>query len=91
MPGEEARMFKQTIDLLRKLKPKSVSINFFQPYRGTKLREVALQDGAIGSDNIISDSNTCLDLKTFSREKIIEYYENFSKYLEGEIEFEESF
>jgi radical SAM superfamily enzyme YgiQ (UPF0313 family) len=89
MPHEEERMFHQTIDLLRRLKPKSVSINYFQPYLGTRMRVMAIEQGYISKDHIITDSNTCLDMPQFKKERVIHYYENFKKYLDGEMELPE--
>ena len=90
MPGEKEEMFKETIGLLRKLKPKSISVNYFAPFRGTLLREKAVESGYIPSDYIISDSTVCLDMPEFKRERIIHYYDNFSKYLESELKLEDA-
>ncbi len=86
MPYEEEGMFAETLKLLRKIQPKSVSINYFQPYRGTLMRDWAVELGYIDKDHIIDESNTCLDMPEFRKERIIHYYENFSKYLDGELE-----
>ena len=85
LPGEREEMFRKTIDLLRKLQPRSISINYFAPFRGTLLREKAVELGYIPADHIICDSTTCLDMPQFRRDRIIHYYENFTKYLEGEL------
>ncbi|OGX34834.1 MAG: hypothetical protein A3I43_03420 [Omnitrophica WOR_2 bacterium RIFCSPLOWO2_02_FULL_50_19] len=85
LPGEKEEMLKQTLELLRKLKPWSVSVNYFQPFRGTLLRDKAVESGYIPADYIICDSNTCLDMPEFKRDRIIHYYENFRKYLEGKL------
>jgi radical SAM superfamily enzyme YgiQ (UPF0313 family) len=89
MPHEEERMFKETIKLLRRIKPRSLSINYFQPYRGTLMREEAVRLGYIPADHIIGDSNVCMDMPLFRKEKQIHYYENFKKYVDGELELEE--
>jgi anaerobic magnesium-protoporphyrin IX monomethyl ester cyclase len=91
MPGEMPHMFKETIELIRKINPSSYSINFFQPYRGTLLREKAVEAGFIRADHLITESNVCLDMPEFSRERITDYYENFKKYLDGELNIHSDF
>ncbi|MBF0216066.1 MAG: B12-binding domain-containing radical SAM protein [Candidatus Omnitrophica bacterium] len=85
MPYEKECMFRETIDLLRKIRPKSISINYFQPYRGTEMRKMAVDLGYIPEDHIIGDSNTCIDMPDFRKDRQIHFYENFKKYLDGEI------
>lgn len=89
LPDEKESIFPKTVKLLRQLKPSSVSINYFQPYQGTQMRERAVELGYIPKNHIINESNTCLDMPQFRRERIIHYYENFKKYLDGEWEIEE--
>lgn len=91
MPGEKPHMFKETIQLIRKINPASYSINFFQPYRGTLLRETAVAAGYISEDHLITESNACLDMPEFKRETIVNYYDNFKKYLDGELEIPSDF
>lgn len=88
-PGEDEKLFADTVKLMRELKPKSYSINFLMPFRGTAIREVAVKEGLIPPDHLIRDSNTCLDLPGFRKERLIHCYENFKKYLEGELEIKE--
>jgi len=68
MPYEEESMFKETVNLLRKIKPKSVSINYFQPYRGTLMREQAVKLGYIPENHIIDNSNVAMEMPLFSKE-----------------------
>ncbi len=89
MPYEEESMFKETIKLLKKIKPKSISINYFQPYRGTLMREQAVKLGYLPADHIITDSNVCMDMPLFPRERQVHFYENFSKYIDGELELKD--
>ncbi|EKD28502.1 MAG: hypothetical protein ACD_79C00287G0009 [uncultured bacterium] len=89
MPGETEKLFFDTVRLIQELNPKSISINYFQPFRGTKMREMAIEAGVIDKDHIIKESNTCLDLPSFPRERILHYYENFKKYVDGELLLEE--
>lgn len=85
MPYEEENMFKKTVKLLREINPKSYSINYFQPYRGTRMRGAAVKLGYITEDYMITESNTCLDMPKFRQDRITHYYENFKKYLDGEL------
>ena len=81
MPHEEEKTFYDSVRLVQKIKPSSYSVNYFQPYHGTKLREVAVELGLIPKDHIINESNTCLDMPQFRRERIINCYENFKRYI----------
>ena len=85
MPHEEEKTFYDSVRLVQKIKPSSYSVNYFQPYQGTKMREIAVELGFIPEDHIINESNTCLDMPQFRRERIIHCYENFKKYIENEI------
>lgn len=90
MPHEKESMMKKTIDLLKEIKPRSISVNYFQPYRGTAMRETAIELGTLPKDHLISNSNDCLDLPEFQKERVIHYYENLIKYVDGDLEFEKS-
>ena len=85
MPHEDEKMFYDSVRLIQKIKPDSYSINYFQPYRGTKMRDIAVELGYIPKDHIINESNTCLDMPQFRKERIKHCYENFKKYVENEI------
>ena len=39
-----------------------------------------IEEGFISEDHIITYSNNCLDMPKFRKERLIHYYENFSKY-----------
>jgi len=86
MPYEEESMFKETVRLLKNIKPKSISINYFQPYRGTLMRKQAVKLGYIQEDHIINDSNVAMEMPLFSKERQVHFYENFQKYIDGELE-----
>lgn len=85
LPYEDEKAFYDSVRLLQKIKPSSYSVNYLQPYRGTKIREVAVELGFISKDHIINNSNTCLDMPQFRRERIIHCYENLKKYVDNEI------
>ena len=89
VPYEDEKIFQNTIKLLKRLRPKSVSISFCQPFHGTRMREMAVQEGYIPEGHIISNSTQCLNMPQFPQELIHHYYENFRKYLEGEMELAE--
>jgi len=90
MPYEEETMFKETIKLLQEIKPKSISINYFQPYRGTLMREQAVKLGYISEDHIITDSNVSIDMPLFKKDRQVHFYENFRRYVDGELGFKDS-
>lgn len=85
MPHEEEKTFYDSVRLVQKIKPSSYSVNYFQPYQGTKMREIAVELGLIPKDHIINESNTCLDMPQFRRERIVHCYENFKRYIDNEI------
>lgn len=89
MPYEEEAMLQKTVELLKKIKPKSISINYFQPYLGTLMREQAVKLGYIPGDHIINDSNVSIDMPLFRKERQVHFYENFAKYVEGELELQD--
>ena len=87
-PYENEELCKETIKLVKNLKPKSYSLNYFQPYSGTKMREEAVKLGYIQKDHIINESNKCLNMPQFKKERLMHYYENFKKYLDSELKLE---
>lgn len=87
MPYEREEMMLETINLLRSLKPKSVSMNYFTPYRGTVMRDMAVKEGIIPADHVVKESNVCLSIPDFKPERIKHYYESLKRYIEGELEF----
>lgn len=85
MPYEDEKMFYDSVRLIQKIKPSSYSISYFLPFHGTKMREIAVELGYIPKDHIINESNTCLDMPQFRKERIKNCYENFKKYVKNEI------
>ncbi len=88
MPYETEAMMGETIKLLRRLKPKSVSINYFTPYRGIRMRDMAVEEGIIPENHVIKETNVCLDMPQFRAERIKHYYDNLKKYVDGDLELE---
>jgi anaerobic magnesium-protoporphyrin IX monomethyl ester cyclase len=85
-PHETHQDFLETIKLLRRIHPKSVSVSYLQPFHGTRMRQMCVEAGYIEPDHIIADTTKCLKMHQFPEEKIRHYYENFSKYVSGELE-----
>lgn len=85
MPHETEEMFYDSVRLIQRIKPSSYSINYFLPFCGTKMRDIAVELGYIPKDHIITDSNVSLDMPQFRRERIMHCYENFNNYVEGKI------
>ncbi len=88
MPYEKEEMMEDTINILKRIKPSSVSMNFFLPFSGTVMRQMALDLGLINEDFILSGSVKPLEgIKGFSSDRIRHYYENLKKYVSGELVF----
>lgn len=87
MPYETEAMMIKTINLLKRIKPKSVSIDYFTPFRGIEMRDMAIREGIIPEDHIIKQSHECLDYPLFRSDRIVHYYDNLKKYIDGELEF----
>jgi anaerobic magnesium-protoporphyrin IX monomethyl ester cyclase len=87
MPYEEETMMVETIDLLKRVKPTSVSVNYFAPYQGTAMREMAVKERDIPPDHQIKDTNVCYGTGRFPSERMVHYYENLKKYINGELEY----
>ena len=52
VPHEGRKEIFDTIDLVRKCKPKSLGVNVYVPYSGTKLRKYCIEQGYIAKDYI---------------------------------------
>lgn len=85
MSYEKEEMTRKTINLMKEIKPKSYSINYYAPYRGTIMRKMAIEQGTITEDYIVENSNEPLNIPDFSKEKIKYYYENFSELLKEKV------
>ena len=85
LPYENETLCKSTLRLLKQIQPKSISMSFYQPFRGTEMFEMAVQEGYLLAGNIISNSNICLNMPQFPRERIMYYYNNFRKFIDGEL------
>jgi anaerobic magnesium-protoporphyrin IX monomethyl ester cyclase len=52
VPHEGRKEIFQTIELFRKCKPKSLGINVYVPYHGTKLRDYCVEKGYVDKDYV---------------------------------------
>ena len=86
LPYEDENYFKETIKLLRVLKPSSVTLSYLQTFHGTMMHEMAVKEGYIKKDYIIPDTRNFLVMNRFPPDRIRHYYENFRKYIDGELE-----
>ncbi len=48
-PGESEEQIFETINLLRRVKPKSISVSFMTPYAGTEIHETAVKAGLVNT------------------------------------------
>jgi radical SAM superfamily enzyme YgiQ (UPF0313 family) len=80
-PGETEEMFEDTVRLNAEINPDSHVCYIFNPYPGTKLHGYSLEKGYFSDtpvEEFVSRTDTPLNLPTFSREKILKAYRNFS-------------
>jgi len=84
MPYDREELFIDSINLLSRAKPKSVSLNYFMPYTGTKMRDVAVEMGCITEDYIVESSWAIVEVPGFKKDRLKHVYENFMKFVNGE-------
>ncbi len=81
-PGETPAIFQETVDLNARIQPDSVIIGIFEPYPGTKLAEVCLQQGFLApgrADNpFMGRTDTVLKMPQFPRRAILRCFRNFA-------------
>lgn len=89
-PYETPAIFQETVDLNARIQPDSVIIGIFEPYPGTKLAEVCLQEGFIPKDQLCSSvagesdtwfmgrMDTILTMPNFPRREILRCFRNFA-------------
>ena len=87
-PYETEELVCDTIRLNREIKADSFSLSIFAPYMGTSLHETCVKEGYIKEGvppriSIIDES--VLDMPQLKRERILELYKNFVKYISGEM------
>ena len=94
IPGEFEDDIFETIKLNRKIKPKSIDINFVAPYYGTELHRVVQKLGYIQVDdkpgfrgmakNITTRYESVIKNPYISKERLNELFFDFMDYVEGE-------
>jgi radical SAM superfamily enzyme YgiQ (UPF0313 family) len=84
MPYDREELFIDSINLLKRIKPKSVSLNYFMPYTGTRMRQVAIDMGCIPKDYIVDSSWSIISVPGFKKDRLQHVYENFMGYVNGE-------
>lgn len=81
-PGETAEIFKETIKLNAEIQPDSVIIGVFEPYPGTELADVCINekyiDPARAKDSFIGRTDTVLNMPAFPREEILKCFRSFA-------------
>ncbi|MCX6992709.1 MAG: radical SAM protein [Kiritimatiellaeota bacterium] len=81
-PHETPAIFQETVDLNARIQPDSVIIGIFEPYPGTKLAEVCLQEGFIPKDQpdtwFMGRMDTILTMPNFPRREILRCFRNFA-------------
>ncbi len=81
-PHETPAIFQETVDLNARIQPDSVIIGIFEPYPGTKLAEVCLQEGFIPKDQpdtwFMGRMDTILTMPAFPRREILRCFRNFA-------------
>ncbi|MDO8525516.1 MAG: radical SAM protein [Candidatus Omnitrophota bacterium] len=91
-PYETEDLVFDTIKLNIEANPDSYSLGIFAPYIGTRLHEICVREGYIGSGiprriSIIDES--ILNMPQLSKERIRELYADFVKYVSGEMPISE--
>ena len=86
VPHEGRKEIFDTIELVRKCKPKSLGINVYVPYYGTKLREYCIEKGYINKDYIHDGRSPplklVLDMPQITKSEIDGFVRTFPLYAE---------
>jgi anaerobic magnesium-protoporphyrin IX monomethyl ester cyclase len=82
-PGETRELVFQTIEINRHLASDSVNCYYFTPYRGTPLRDLALEKGYITEDTKTSTPimGSVLNMPQLTREEILGLVRTFCLYV----------
>ena len=82
-PDETRDLVFDTIELCRKINPDGISTHIFNPYHGTKLRDVCIQKGYIGKNLIADDffQDYVLDQPEFTREQVLGLFRTIPLYI----------
>jgi len=81
-PHETPVIFQETVQLNARINPDSVIVGIFEPYPGTKLAEVCLQERFIDPDRMetafMGRTDTMLNMPRFPRQAILHCFRNFA-------------
>lgn len=83
LPDETPELARDTIELNSKLPPVDSSCSIFQPYHGTRLRELSIERGYI-TDDVVAPTNadySILNMPQFPKEKISGMRRTFNMYV----------
>ncbi len=81
LPFENKKMIEETIELNKRLKPTRLFATPFQPYPGTKLREICIKEGWLSEDNIqfANRNESILNFPEIKKEEIAFYTDKLNK------------
>lgn len=79
-PFETYDIHMETVKLNRQVQPSSLVVYIFEPYPGTRLYDICVENGFIEDEDreFISRTDTTLRLPTFPRKQILNCYRNFA-------------
>jgi radical SAM superfamily enzyme YgiQ (UPF0313 family) len=85
LPFESRETYRATVELNKRLKPRSPLMNFFYPYEGTKLRDVSIRLGFFDPDNcdVHRWDRPALKFGWLSEGEMIEMRESFARKVLG--------
>lgn len=86
IPHETRKNIFETIELNRKASPTTTTLTFLHPYRGTKVRDLCVQEHIfdISKEKEFEDgyrTDSCLNLKDISRKELNGIFKTFQMYL----------
>lgn len=76
LPDETPALFRDTVELLRRIQPDLYSMSIYFPFRGTELFQLAVERGYVHPDfelpeTFVSRRDTVLHMPEFTREQIL--------------------
>lgn len=83
-PYETEELILDTINLNKEIQPDSFSNSIFAPYLGTELHKICLKEGFIKEEipeGMTMISGSILDMPQLSKDRILDLYLNFMKYI----------
>lgn len=84
-PEETREMVFDSVEIVRRAKPDSVSVFVFNPYHGTELRDICLKKGYIDEDLIAEDffqTEYLLKGNTLSKDEVLGLVRTFPLYVD---------